>query len=152
MIYDKIKNADKYLGISKNLDKALSLLLDGSLYTLPEGKRVLSLDDDNVFVNVSVGDTKDPEKMRMETHKKYIDIQCILEGEEKVALGLLEDMECIIDSNEDGDIWFHKGPYSWFPLEEGYFMLLSPHEAHGPSVYPGYGERKVKKALVKVKV
>ena len=38
MIYDKIENVKKYLGISPNLDKALNFIMRTDLNSLPEDK------------------------------------------------------------------------------------------------------------------
>lgn len=152
MIYDTFDHARQYLGYSKNLDRALRLIAENTLSQLPLGSKVLVLGEEDIFVNVSEYEAKKKEAMKLEAHRSYIDIQCILAGNEKVALCPLEETTGIISENESGDIWKYEGPCEWHDLCQGHFLVLFPHEAHGPSVEYGSGDNHVKKALIKVRV
>ncbi len=51
--------------------------------TLATGAHVI--DDDNVYAIVSEAPTKDYDKTAFESHRRYIDLQYVITGEEKMA-------------------------------------------------------------------
>lgn len=81
MIFDKIEHADRYFGISENLDKAFRFMMNTDLSALEDGKHVI--DGENVFVNVMQAVTK-ADKNEYEFHEEYYDIQIDLTGAEDV--------------------------------------------------------------------
>ena len=81
MIFDKIEHADRYFGISENLDKAFRFMMNTDLSALEDGKHVI--DGENVFVNVMQAVTK-ADKNEYEFHEQYYDIQIDLTGAEDV--------------------------------------------------------------------
>lgn len=81
MIYDKIDNIALYKGLSPDLYAGLQFLQQASpdiaVGTYPINPRVKAI--------VSEYETKVENEYGFETHKKYIDIQYLLKGEERVA-------------------------------------------------------------------
>jgi YhcH/YjgK/YiaL family protein len=134
MIYDQIKNMASYKGVSKNFDAAIDWFLKNDATKLPDGKHSVA-GTDAVIAQISHRETKDATNARFEAHKKYIDIQIILEGKEycyyQPAEGLEPDGEYI----HDRDVIFFKGGENIcsFLLEPGMFAVFFPQDAHKPS-------------------
>lgn len=85
----------------------------------------------------------------LEAHRKYADLQAVLEGEERidwVPLGSLrEESE---EYSKGGDIAFYSGgEHMRVTLSAGEFLILFPGDAHKPCIRSG---GKVKKAVVKL--
>ena len=86
-----------------------------------------------------------------ESHKKYIDIQYLLSGEELIGAGSLSEMTEEVSANPEGDIWFHHGPLSNIKIGNGYFAVFFPQDAHAPGIAVG-SPAPVRKVVVKVKI
>ena len=65
-------------------DKAFAFLKDHDLVKLAKGK--YPIDGDNVFASVTEDSTKNLEKTNWESHRKYIDIQYVINGEELIGV------------------------------------------------------------------
>ena len=85
MIFDKIENVGRYVGISENLDKALHYLANNDLSLLQDGKTII--DGDNVFVNAMQATTNPDTEREYEFHEEYYDIQIDIKGTEEVWFG-----------------------------------------------------------------
>lgn len=88
MIVGKIKNINMYKGISKNLDKAIDSIAKREFLEKKVGK--YEIDGEKVFFNVQEFTTKSIEEAFFETHKKYTDIQIVIDGTENYGV-LLSD-------------------------------------------------------------
>lgn len=76
MIYDRIEYSDRYQGISAQLDAALDLLKNTDFSSLAPGRYEL---DDMVYYNIMDCDLLPFSETKWECHRKYIDIQYLLE-------------------------------------------------------------------------
>lgn len=90
MIYDTLEHAGQYRGLSGNLAKALDYLTGTELETVEAGR--VEIDGERVFALFQSYETK-PENDRPEAHRKYIDIQYLIEGEELIGVAPLASME-----------------------------------------------------------
>lgn len=91
------------------------------------------------------------DNLSFEDHKKYIDIQVILEGKERIYVGSPGELAEIFPYDEKKDAAF----YGYDPgcgfrdLSEGDFLILFPGEAHCPRAMSGEASN-VRKTVVKV--
>ena len=136
MIIDKIENAYKYPQIPIDaFKKAIS--------GLELGRHELS---DNIYINVEEYTTKTENKF--EIHKKYADVQIILEGKERLDYGYSKPAQY----DETRDIaFFDTDTISSIILDGTNFVMLFPEEAHRPQMAVS-SPTKVKKAVIKVKM
>ncbi len=148
MIYDKIENIGQYFGISSQLDEGLRFL-QGLDATISEGRHDLSEGD---YANVEVYTTKRVNEKGFEAHRRYIDIQYLIEGEERVLVHHLDELECSIPYDETRDVAFFihdaEGAVD-VTLGRGFFVVFFPEDAHEPQRCIG-GPQQVKKVVVKV--
>lgn len=149
MIYDSLAHIQAYEGIHPGVYKALKLLAETDFSQMADQR--YEVDGDDLFFFLQSYETK-PENPTPESHKKYIDIQCVLSGIEAMDVGALEDMTGIAEARPEGDIWLHHGPAdSRVILAPGKFAVLWPGDAHAPGIAVG-APTKCRKAVVKVKV
>ncbi|MDE6204399.1 MAG: YhcH/YjgK/YiaL family protein, partial [Lachnospiraceae bacterium] len=147
MIFDKIENWQRYLGISGNMDKALAYMAGTDLSSLEDGRH--EIDGNNVFVNVMQAAT-DPGKKEYEFHEEYYDIQIDLAGCEDIWFST-EFQEITRPYGEDGDIGMGTCKCEAVcHLSPGRFAVCEPREPHLPGVAPGSAGEKIRKAVIKV--
>ena len=148
MLYDSLKHIEFYKGIHPGVYRALEILRDTDFSQL-EDKRY-EVDGDNLFFFLQSYETK-PDNDTPEAHRKYIDIQFLVSGREKMGVAPLEDMSEEVEARPDGDIWFYRGPMDYITLTAGdRFAVLWPGDAHAPSIAVD-SPAPCRKCVVKVK-
>jgi YhcH/YjgK/YiaL family protein len=80
MIVDRIENARLYVPLHKQFKKAFAVLADPALAQKSDGR--YSVDGDTLYYMVQHYTTKPVDQARFESHRKYIDIQVLLAGQE----------------------------------------------------------------------
>ena len=146
MIIDKLENACFYYNLNAKIEKALRYLQDNDLSEFDNGK--YEIDNDNIFVLIQDYDTKTEGKW--EAHEKYIDIQYIIKGREKMGYVNIDELKPVTDYDKDKDILFLEGDGNFVIADEGYFVIFAPQDAHMPGMMIDMPEY-VKKAVVKIK-
>ena len=93
------------------------------------------------------------EERRFEAHKKYIDVQVLLEGEECIEVSLERDLATLESYDAQREVMFLKAPehVASLPMRPGWFAILYPHDIHRPGCHLG-GKRNVRKIVMKVAV
>lgn len=146
---DKVHFATQYHLNQAAWDKAFAYLKNTDLNTLATGRHVI--DGDNVYAIVTEAPSKDYEKTAFESHRKYIDLQYVITGEEIMSKAPLPSVSINKPYDEKADIAFYTGEGMMYTVPAGTFMLFFPTEAHRPNITPG-GNKVVKKIVIKVKV
>ena len=146
MIYDRLENLETYTAISERLAKGLRLLKDTDFSTLEPGRH--EADGDELYFMVQSYQSKKINDTP-EAHKKYIDIQYILEGEELIGVGGLSDMTEVVADEPESDYRLYHGPLSHVKLGKGYFAVFFPQDAHAPGIAVDV-PAPVRKVVVKV--
>ena len=138
------KNAERW-------DKAFAFLKNTDLKSL-EVKRH-EIDGDNIYALVSEYVTKNPEDAKFEAHKKYVDIQYIINGSELMSVTPAANLgEVLTPYDETKDLEFMTVTRSEdFVATPDKFFLFFPSDLHRPSVKVG-DNAQVKKVDVKVKL
>ena len=113
-----------------------------------DGKYVL--DGDNLFANVFDYDTG--EYKTYEAHRKYIDIQFMVKGEELIGVAPFECEKTETEAIPENDVWFYDCKTEAITLIENSFMVLYPNDLHCPGVATKGEALTCKKVVVKVKV
>lgn len=147
MVYDYLINAEKYEGLGAGIAAGFAVLQSRDLAALEPGDYTVFGDD--IILKIQSYSTKPPEQARLEAHRRYIDIQYIVSGEEKIAVGTVDQAGEALEAHPEKDIWFYAGNADALTLKAGQFMLLFPGETHAPCMAVSESS-PVKKALVKV--
>jgi biofilm protein TabA len=143
MIYDTIENCRKYLGMNLHFATALRFLQETDLVALGVGK--CEIEGENVFGYVI--DSEGKPDVKLEGHKKYIDLHVTITGKDRI--GWKDASACTEEAPfnvEDDYVFFTDTPTTWFEVPEGHFALFFPRDAHAPLG----GEGKIKKVVVKI--
>jgi len=148
MIFDKLENAQFYYGLGEKIKLAFEYLAVTELTSLENGR--YAIDGDEVFVIVQDYRTKPENEGKWEVHRKYIDIQYIVQGTEKLGWLNLNDFEPETEYDSDKDIVFGSGKGDFLTAKPGQFVMFTPQDAHMPGLCVDTPEY-VKKAVVKVK-
>ena len=148
MIFDTLQNIENYKGLGR-VYTALEFLAKTDFSKTELGR--YELDGDNIFYMVQNYDT-DPDKTVSEAHKKYIDIQCMLEGEEIIGVAPVSCEKTLTEAKEENDVWFYECKTEPLTLLAGSFMVLYPNDLHCPGVATKGKALNCRKVVVKVKV
>ena len=141
MIFDSLANCEQYYNL-KGL-RYLKSLADGRY----------EIDGDRLFANVQSLKTKPKEDKKWEVHRKYIDIQYVINGFECMGFGLLDDFKTVKEAyNEAKDVEFLDGEkYSFINVEEGNFTVFYPNDVHAPMLSVEKTS-EIKKVIVKIAI
>ncbi|MCJ7772781.1 MAG: YhcH/YjgK/YiaL family protein [Desulfobacterales bacterium] len=129
-------------------EQAFQFLKTANLKELPLGKQ--ELEGQHLFVNVDGYTSKDKTDTRYESHKKFIDIQYVIEGEELMGLTTLDKVEVTEPYDEGKDITFYQfegGNYIKATPEN--FFVFFPEDVHRPTLKV-HENSPVKKIVVKI--
>lgn len=150
MITDSIKNINKYLGISHNLDAAIEVISKLDMDTIPFGK--VSMDDGKVTYRCGMEKTRSELGVKFEAHRKYIDIHICVTGQERIRLANIYSLRQIEEYDEKSDMAWFEGNGEWdVTIHAGEFLICFEEDAHMPLL--DHGERaEFKKIMVKVLV
>lgn len=148
MIFDTLKNIENYKGLGR-VYTALKFLAETDFNKMDLGR--YELDGDNIYYMVQSYNT-DPEKTISEAHKKYIDIQFMVKGEELIGVAPFETKKTETQAIPENDVWFYECKTESITLIENSFMVLYPNDLHCPGVATNGKSITCKKVVVKVKV
>lgn len=148
MIFDTLTNVDNYKGLGR-VYTALKFLSETDFSKIDLGR--YELDGDNIFYMVQSYDT-DPSKTISEAHKKYIDIQFMVEGEEIIGVADISSEKELTEAKEENDVWFYNCKTEPLTLSAGKYMVLYPNDLHCPGVATNGKALTCRKVVVKVKV
>jgi len=149
MIIDQIRHAASYFGISRNIASALGFIRDTALNGLSTGKHVIA--GDTVYALVSEYQTKPAGQGQWEAHRRYVDIQCIVSGEEQMGYAAIAGLKELRPYEPEKDCLLLEGQGEFLIARPGMFVLFMPQDAHMPGLAvkePGF----IKKVVVKVLV
>lgn len=151
MIKDNLQHLAYYNYLAKELKIGLKYIRDTDFSALENGKYEIL--ENKVFVIIQDYTSKPEAEGKFEAHKKYVDIQFIIEGEEKIGTGKLEDFEEITEYDEEKDIIFltpkTDANIDFVKLKAEEFAIFTTKDVHMPSIAidePCH----VRKAVVKV--
>ncbi|GLC31866.1 YhcH/YjgK/YiaL family protein [Clostridium omnivorum] len=148
MIYDNIKNSERYEGLNINFKKAFEFLKRSDLKDLAAGR--YEIDSDNVFALVQTYETMHLESKDYEVHKKYIDVQYMVKGEENMGFSQIDSLNVKNSYNDESDAMIMDGDKVLYKLREGEFFIFFPEEPHMPGIMKDE-KREVKKIVIKIK-
>jgi biofilm protein TabA len=147
MILDNYKNINLYIYLHPNFKKAFDFIRTYQSGSLDDGRYDILGDD--VFALISKVQEYQP-STKLEAHQKYIDIQFIVKGKDKIGWKNLEDCSQPLDcfNIENDYILFNDKPLFHLTLNQGSFVIFYPDDAHGPLM----GNTSMEKIVIKVNI
>lgn len=129
----------------------LEFLEKNNLSALPLGRH--DIEGDSIYALVQKASSRLPQEGKFEAHRKYIDIQCLVSGEEIIGVTPLEKLAIATPYDETKDVAFYAFPsqYDQLVLHPGDFAVLFPEDGHLPLCHSG-GPHELFKVVLKVKL
>jgi YhcH/YjgK/YiaL family protein len=146
MVIDTIDKLSFYVGLNPLFQDIVDFLKTNDLNKLEEGKHFIKEKD--LFVNIQVAKGKTKEEAKLETHRRMIDIQIPLSGEETFGFTPLCNLP-ELEYNEEKDIIKYDGPAdTYVTCKPGEMAIFFPQDGHAPCIS---NEPSIRKAIFKVK-
>lgn len=152
MIVTDRMHIERQVLLTPTLVKAIEFLRRPDLASLGEDK--VAIDGDRVFALPQRYETAAAETPRFEYHRKYIDIQYIVEGEEVLRWAPAAKLAITESYDREKDVTFGTAPpgeVTPVRLHAGQLAVLYPEDAHAPRIAAD-GPSKVFKIVLKVEV
>lgn len=149
MVLDKLPNAHRYHTLHPLFEQAFHYLQDTDLARVETG--IHEIDGKKLFAIISDGQGITEQEYKLEVHRKYIDIQFIISGTDRMGW---KDLAMCNEPNdpytEERDAaFFPDKTSSWFDVPAGSFTIFYPDDAHAAMVT---GARVVRKVVLKIAV
>ena len=148
MILASLSASDRYHGLHPLFARAFAFLRNTDLKELEPG--IHAVQGEQIFAIVEACSGRTRAEAKLESHRRYIDIQLVLEGVDEMGWKpLAECVEPATDYDAARDIqFFTDAPASWIATPPGSFCLFFPDDAHAPLV----GDALIRKVVVKIAV
>lgn len=148
MIFDKISNFKRYSSMFPEIYKYITTV---DITNLELGKHVIN---ENLFVLVNEYQSNQPINRIFENHHKYIDIQLVASGIERIEYTNANTLKLSksYDNENDYELYEVNEPVNSINLESNNFCIFFPGEAHQPGLAVENVSVFVKKFVFKVKV
>ena len=146
MIFSTISQSDRYAALHPLFPRAFEYTRNTDLLTLAPGRYPIV--GEQLFVIVENVSGRTRAEARLECHRKYIDIQLVLEGTDEMGWKALADcVDPVSDYSAEKDIrFFHDAPATWIATPPGAFCIFFPEDAHAPLVSAG----QIRKVIFKI--
>jgi len=147
MIIDRLENIHLYTGIGERLKKAFEYIAATDFFSMIPGKHEIN---DDMFVLVNDYVTKTNKAEILEAHKKYIDVQYLLKGNELIEYESYDNHLISQAYDEVNDYLLYKpNCTSKLKFIEGMVAIFFPDDLHMPGIIDG-NTSNIKKIVVKV--
>jgi biofilm protein TabA len=132
MIVDVVANFRQYRNLGAGLAKALTLLAERDWRTSELGRR--EVDGSSLVSLVLAYTTKAPGQGEWESHRKYIDVQYVVEGIERIGWAPTTLLAVLKPYNPEQDTTLYTGDGDFILARPGTFLVLWPEDGHMPGI------------------
>ncbi len=146
MIFSTLSQSDRYSALHPLFPRAFEYIRNTDLMSLAPGHHPILGEDLFAIVEHMPGRTR--EAAQLESHRRYIDIQLVLEGIDEMGWRpLIECSEPADEYSAERDIrFFRDAPAAWIATPPGAFCIFFPEDAHAPLVSSG----SIRKVVLKI--
>lgn len=151
MLSGNIKNIEALKPfLSERLLKALHYVAETDFSVMEDGE--YEIDGKKLFARINTYRTEPEEEKNPESHVKYLDVQYIAGGKEKIPYCQHDITYAIMKHVEESDLSFYSDveEKNAVILETGDFAIFFPQELHRPGCNVGTDSEEVRKVVVKV--
>ncbi len=148
MIISSVVAAGRYSDIHPLFDEAVQFLRLIDTSRMEPGR--IEIDGDSMYAVLMRQQGKSSEEARLEAHRRFVDIQYLVDGYERIGWRALPECSSQIDGYDvvKDIVFFNDAPAAWLSLMPGCFAVFMPEDAHAPMVSDGI----VTKVVVKIAV
>jgi YhcH/YjgK/YiaL family protein len=150
MIVDWLGNGSPLYQLPPRLARALDYLRSTDLTAVPTGRH--DIDGDRLFALVQEYTTKAPSECVWEAHRRYIDVQFVVNGSER--MGYVPRTEANERDQYDParDVAFFDTGHEFVTIRAGMFAIFGPEDVHSPCHHAGGSPAHVRKVVIKAAV
>ncbi len=132
MIFDSLRNWQRYT-LNPDLRTALEYLQSSDFARMDDGR--YNLGGDDLYAMVSRYKTRTPEAAIWESHRRYIDVQFVVQGTERLGYIPLERGPEVKTPYDAGrDVIFYQPGEDTLRFSAGQFAILWPEDIHAPGL------------------
>lgn len=152
MIFSSIYANDELKRYPTAIQKAIEYAVTTDFSKLEDGRQ--EIDGEKMFANLFHLTSKPVEQTHPELHKKYVDVQFWISGEELCGVAPNTGKGNCIEAREEEDLYF----YDYFDNEffihatQGCYAIFFLNDAHRPGVCVDEKPLDYRKVVVKVSV
>lgn len=148
MIKAKLSSAKKYSSIHPAFQMCFETLAE-----IAKDFKVGEITKGDVRFLCQSYQTKPESEKKLEVHRKFIDIQFLVSGTEKIFFGDIDDFDVKVPYNPEKDAEFLQGKMTdSTTLKANEFAIFFPEDAHKPGCQSLDDSSEVAKVVVKVPV
>ena len=148
MILSTLSQASRCSALHPLVPRAFEYMRSTNLLALAPG--IHPIVGEQLFAIVERMLGRNREQAQLECHRKYIDIQLVLQGVDEMGWKPLHDChKPVADYSTEKDIqFFYDAPASWIATPPDTFCIFFPEDAHAPLVSTG----NIHKVIFKIAV
>ncbi len=134
MIFSSIHAQDDLRKYPQALQKAITYLATTDFAQVEDG--VHEIDGKNMYAQVFTYTSKPAEQCKPETHKKYLDVQFWIDGEELFGVSPINNAGNCVEEILERDLYFYDGVAneSFVHATQGCYAVFFPNDMHRPGV------------------
>lgn len=145
----KIAEGEKFYALHPLFPKAFEFLKRPDIADLPVGR--YDIDGERCWAMIQEAELKPLAERKLETHRKFIDIQAPLTGVESIGLAKMTAEAQALPFDVEKDFVLYDGESKPVTLVPGEFAIFFPPlDAHAPCCSVPNGPEKIKKVVVKI--
>jgi YhcH/YjgK/YiaL family protein len=149
MVFDSMENFSNYLCLHPHFNNVYDFIKGNNMPDMAEGRH--KVNSHGAFALVKEYVTKDISETFVECHRKFIDIQILLKGIERI--GICSKAECKEYAYDpDKDLQKLEGELNFIKMDLKSFAIFFPSDGHMPELKYGDLKEKVKKIVFKVPI
>lgn len=150
MFFSSVHAQDDLNRYPQAIRKAIEYAMTTDFSKLEDGRQ--DIDGDHMFANLFHLTSKPVEETHLELHKKYVDVQFWICGEELCGVAPYVGKGECIDAHDDSDLYFYEGieNESFIHATQGCYAVFFPNDAHRPGVCIDGKPLEYRKVVVKV--
>jgi biofilm protein TabA len=148
MIFSALSQSERYAALHPLFPHVFDYIRNTDLFALAPGRYPIVGDD--LFAIVEQVPGRRREMAKLEAHRRYIDIQLVLDGVDEMGWKpLAECLNPVSEHSLEKDIrFFLDAPASWVATPADHFCVFFPEDAHAPLVASG----NIRKVIFKISV
>lgn len=146
MIFANITQSEQYTALHPLFSRAFDYVRNTDLLALAPGRYNIIGDDLIAIVENVPARTR--AEAKLECHRRYIDIQLVLEGTDEMGWKPLADCNDPASDYKTDIQFFNDAPAAWIAVPSAHFCIFFPEDAHAPLV----GDGTIRKVIFKVAV
>ena len=151
MIFSSIYAKETPGSCPKAIQKAIDYLKANDFVAMEPG--VYEIEGKDLYAQVFDIETKPADQLRPEVHEKYVDVQFLASGQERLGFTYDTGKYEVDERIDERDLIFYKQVENegFIEARPGCYSVFFPEDVHRPAVLSGKA-MKVRKVVVKVRV